>query len=328
MNRKNFLGGLAAAIFFALAGAAANAADAWPTRPVRIVVPVPPGGPSDAYARAIAQRMSEEWGQQVLVDNRTGASEIVGAQLVAKSLPDGYTLLFTTEAAIMLNQFAYLKPGYDPEKDLAPVTQMVSGPLVLVVPASLPANTLDEFVALAKARRDTPISYGSAGIGGVLQLAMVSLAQQQGLKLVHVPYRGAAPLMQDLVSGQVDAGWVGVSGAVPFVRDGRLKALVVGGSNRTKALPDAPVYRETRTKPSRADFLFGLVAPAGTPATIAEKIAATVRKIQADPKFRETHMEPFGYESIASTPAEFARFIAIDRPLQAERIRLSGLKPE
>jgi len=327
MNRKIFLGGLAT-ILLGLAAAAATAAEPWPTRPVRLVVPVPAGGPSDAYARAMAQRMSEEWGHQVVVDNKPGAGEIVGAQAVAKSPPDGHTLLFTTEAAIMLNQFAYLKPGYDVEKDLVPVTQMVSGPLVLVVPASLPVNTLDEFVALAKSRRDKPLTYGSAGIGGVLQLAMVSLAKQQDLKFVHVPYRGAAPLMQDLVSGQVDAGWVGVSGAVPFVREGKLKALVVGGSSRTKALPDTPVYRETRTGPSRADFLFGLAAPAGTPAAVAEKVAATVRKIQSDPKFRETHMEPFGYESVASTPAEFARFIANDRPQQAERIRLSGLRPE
>jgi tripartite-type tricarboxylate transporter receptor subunit TctC len=327
MNRRNFIGGLTA-LALALAGAPADATDPWPTRTVRLVVPVPPGGPSDAYARAIAQRMTEEWGQQVIVDNKPGANEIIGAQLVAKSTPDGHTLLFTTESAIMLNQFVYLQPGYDVEKDLVPVTQMVSGPLVLVVPASLPVNTLDEFVALAKARKDKPLNYGSAGGGGVLQLAMVSLAQQQNLNLVHVPYRGAAPLMQDLVSGQVDAGWVGVSGAVPFVRDGKFKALVVGSSNRIKALPETPVYRETRIKPARADFLFGLVAPAGTPAAIGEKIAATVKKIQADPKFRETYMEPFGYESVASTPAEFARFIATDRPLQAERIRLSGMKPE
>jgi tripartite-type tricarboxylate transporter receptor subunit TctC len=327
MNRKNFFTTLAAGVL-SIACAAAHAADPWPTRPVRIVVPVPAGGPSDAYARAMAQRMSEEWGQQVLVDNKPGAGEIVGAQTVAKAPPDGYTLLFTTEAAIMLNQFAYLKPGYDPEKDLLPVTQMLSGPLVLVVPAALPVNTIEEFVALAKERKDKPMTYGSAGIGGVLQLAMVSLAQQEDLKLVHVPYRGAAPLMQDLVSGQVDAGWVGVSGAAPFVRDGKLKALVVGGSSRAKALPDTPVYRETKTRPARADFLWGLVAPAGTPATIAERIAATVRKVQSDAKFRETQMEPFGYESVASTPAEFARFIAADRSLQGERIRLSGLKPE
>ena len=134
--------------------------------------------------------------------------------------------------------------------------------------------------------------------------------------------------MTDLVSGQVDSGWVGVSGAVPFVREGKLKALVVGGNNRSKALPDTPVYRETKTKPARADFLFGLAAPAGTPAAIADKIAATVKKIQADPKFRELYMEPFGYESVASTPAEFARFIAADRPVQGERIKMSGLKPE
>jgi tripartite-type tricarboxylate transporter receptor subunit TctC len=327
MNRKHFLGGIAALVM-ALASTAVTAAEPWPTRPIRLVVPVPAGGPSDAFARALAQRMSEEWGQQVIVDNRPGANEIIGAQLVAKSPADGHTLLFTTESAIILNQFAYQKPGYDIEKDLVPVTQMVSGPLVLVVPASLPVNTLDEFVALARSRKDKPLSYGSAGAGGVLQLAMVSLAQQQNLNLVHVPYRGAAPLMQDLVSGQVDAGWVGVSGAVPFVRDGKFKALVVGGTNRIKALPDTPVYRETRTKPARADFLFGLVAPAGTPAAVSEKIAATVRKIQSEAKFRETHMDPFGYESIASTPAEFARFIASDRPQQAERIRLSGLKPE
>ena len=190
MIRTNFLGGLAAlALALALAGATAHAADPWPARPVKIIVPVPAGGPSDAYARAMAQRMTEEWGQQVIVDNKPGASEIVGAQSVAKAPADGYTLLFTTEAAIMINQFAYLKPGYDVEKDLLPVTQMISGPLVLVVPASLPVNTLDEFVALAKSRKDKPLTYGSAGIGGVLQLAMVSLAQQQALSLIAVRRR-------------------------------------------------------------------------------------------------------------------------------------------
>src|SRR5688572_32071290 len=168
MNRKTFVGSIAA-ILLALAGHVATAAEPWPSKPVRIVVPVPAGGPSDSMARAIAVRLSEEWQQQVVVENKPGAGEIIAAQSVAKSAPDGHTLLFCTEAAIMLNQFAYAKPGYDVEKDLVPVTQMVSAPLVLVVPASLPVNTLDEFVALAKSRADKPLTYGSAGVGGVLQ---------------------------------------------------------------------------------------------------------------------------------------------------------------
>ena len=327
MKRKTFLAGLAS-LPLALSGLAARAAAPWPDKPVRIVVPVPPGGPSDTFSRAIAQRLTEEWKQQVIVDNRPGAGEIIAAQMVAKSPPDGYTLLFTTEAAVMLNQFAYLKPGYDPEKDLAPVTLMATAPLVMVVPASLPVNTLDEFVALAKSRKDKPLTYGSAGIGGVLQLAMVSLAKQQNLDLVHVPYRGSVPMMQDLIAGQVDSGWVGISGAVPFVKEGKLKALVIGGNSRVKALPDTPVFRETHVPPVRADFLFGLVAPAGTPAAVNERIAASVRKVMAEPRFRETQLEPFGYEAVASSPAEFARFLARDRPVQAERVKLSGLKPE
>jgi tripartite-type tricarboxylate transporter receptor subunit TctC len=301
----------------------------FPDRPVTLVVVNPPGGPTDALARAIAARLTEVWKQQVLVENRPGGSEVIGAQAVVKARPDGYTLLFCTESAVLLNQFVFQKLSYNPEKDLAPVSHLVSAPLVLVVPATLPVKNLEEFVALAKSRSaNKPLAYGSAGAGGVLHLAMVMLAKRNGIEMVHIPYKGAAPLMQDLISGQVDAGWVGVSGAVPFVRDGRMKALVVGGTSRLKALPDTPVFAETSISPERADFMFSMVAPGNTPLPVREKIAAAIKVILNDPKFRETQLEPYGYVAVASTPAEFERHLARERPFQAERIKLAGVKPE
>ena len=301
----------------------------YPEKPVTIVVGHPAGGVTDAVARAIASQLSKEWQQQVLVDNKSGSNEIIAAQSVSKARPDGYTFLLCTEAPLLLNQFVYSKLTYNAEKDLAPVSHLLSAPLTLVVPAALPVKTLDEFVALAKSRSESkPMTYGSAGAGSVLHLPMVTLEKHNGLKMVHVPYRGAAPLLLDLVSGQVDAAWVGVSAAVPFVREGKLKALVVGGTSRLKVLPEVPVFTETSIAPERADFMYSLVAPAQTPQPIRDKVAAAVKKVLNDPKFRETNLDPFGYVAIGSTPAEFEQFLVKDRPAQAERIKVSGVKPE
>ena len=157
---------------------------------------------------------------------------------------------------------------------------------------------------------------------------MAMLAKQNGIEMTHVPYKGVAPLLTDLVSGQVDAAWVAVAGAAPFVHDGRIKALVVGASERVKSLPQVPTFRETGVRPVQADFIFALLAPAGTPPAVAEKIAAAVRKIMAEPDFREKYVDPFGYSVVASSPAELGRYLARDRTLQAERVRVSGVKME
>lgn len=319
----------ATAAVAALAATPCSMAADYPTQPVKLVVPTSPGGPADVFARALAVGLTEELKQAVVVENKLGASEILAAQAVATSRPDGHTLFFSTETGLMFNKWMFAKLPYDAEKDLAPVSLVVTGPLVMVVPASLPVNSLSEFVALARSRgASKPLSYGSAGVGSVLHLPMVTLAKTNGLVMTHVPYKGAAPVIQDLLSGQLDAGWVGVAAAVPYVRDGRMKALVVGGTSRLNVLPDTPVFSETGVKPERSDFLYALTAAAGTPPQILEKAAAAVRKVINDRKFREVNMDPFGYVPVGSTPEEFARFLAKDRPIQEQRIKAAGVKPE
>ncbi|WP_137894473.1 tripartite tricarboxylate transporter substrate binding protein [Ramlibacter sp. 2FC] len=306
----------------------AHAAD-YPEQPVRVIIGNPPGGPTDVFARALAARLTDELKQQFFVDNKAGASEILAAQVVANAKPDGYTLLFCTETPLAINQFTFSKLSYNPEKDFAPITMIASAPLVLVAPASSPVKSLDEFVALARSRAATkPLTYGSAGVGGVLHLPMAMLAKNNGLELTHVPYKGATPMLQDLLSGQIDAGWVGVSGAVPYVREGKLKALVVGGTSRLSILPNTPVFSETSIAPERSDFMFSLVAPAGTPPQILDKIGQAVKKIVNDRKFKETQLDPYGYVAVGSTPEDFRKFLIKDRQVQEQRIKVSGVRPE
>ena len=327
INKRRFLLVAAAAVcFFVLP--AARAAD-YPVKPITVVLGYAAGGPLDALMRTMAPLMTEDLKQQILVDNKPGANEIIAAQTVAKARPDGYTFFLCTEAPLTQNQFIYSKLSYNPETDFAPVSRMVSATLAFVVPTTLPVNTLEEFIALAKSRGATkPLIYGSAGVGGVSHLPMAMFAKQNGLDMVHVPYKGVAPLVPDVVAARVDAAWVGVPGAVPFVKDGKLKALVVSSPSRIKALPQSPTFSETSVAPVQADVLFAIVAPAGTPSAITERISAVVKKVLSDPKFREVNLDPFGYLLVASTPAELAQYLAKDRPLQAERIRVAGVKLE
>ena len=314
---------MAAAVCLAVPGQT-RAAD-YPIKPVTVVIGYAAGGPTDVLMRAIAPRLSSEWKQQVIVDNRPGGNEIIAAQLVSKAPADGYTLLLSSEAPLTQNPFLYRKLSYNPENDFVPISRLVSSPLALVVNAALPVNNLQEFVTLAKSRSTTrPLSYASAGIGGVLHLPMAMFASQNGLTMTHVPYKGVAPLLTDVISGQVDAAWVAVAGAAPYVRDGRIKALVVDAPARVKALPQVPVFSETGVAPVQADFTFALQAPAGTPPAVTEKVAAAFRKVLLDPEFREKYLDPVGFVVVASTPAELAQYLANDRPRQAKRITVSG----
>lgn len=323
-QKRRVLCALASCLWLA-AMPAAQASSDYPSKPITVVVGYSAGGPVDTFMRALGQRLSEEWKQQIIVENKPGANEAIAAQTVAKAAADGYTLFISSEGPLTQNQFLYSKLAYSPERDFLPVSRLVTVPMALVVPTSLPVNTLQEFLSLAKKRSATkPLNYGSAGMGGVTHLPMAMLAKQHGLEMSHVPYKGAAPLLPDLVSGQVDAAFLAVSAVAPFVRDGKLKALVVSAPARAKALPQTPVFSETNVADVQADFLMGLTAPAGTPAAVADKIASAVQKIMAEAKFREKFVEPFAYLPIASTPADFTRYLAKDRSVQAERIRVSG----
>jgi tripartite-type tricarboxylate transporter receptor subunit TctC len=297
----------------------------YPNKQVSIILGYPPGGQSDVLIRALAPRLAAEWKQPVVVENRPGANEVIAAQLASRAPADGYTLFMCTETALTQNPFLFRSLPYNPEKDFAPVTQMVKVIMGLAVNAKVPVNTLSEYIALVKGRSaGNPISYGSVGTGGVMHLPMAMLAKQNGLNMLHVPYKGGGPATTDLLSGQIDSIWLPVSGLVPFMRDGRLKVLVVDAPARVKSMPDVPTFSETGVAPVQAAFMLAMMAPAGTPKEITEKVSSTINKIMSDPKFRETQLDPFGLVLVGSTPSELATYLTMDRPRQAERIKISG----
>ncbi len=309
-----------------LAFGQAPATGGYPSKPITFIVGYAAGGPTDVMMRALAPYLSQALGKPVIVDNKIGASESIAAQFVANAAPDGHTVLMTTEAPYTMNQFLYRKLPYNPEKDFAPVSHLLNSPMALVVPASSPANTVQELIALAQSRagKQQPLNYGSAGPGSPIHLAMVSFLSQNKLDMVHVPYKGLAPVVTELLAGRIDAAWGGLAAMVPHVREGKLKALVIDAPERVKTLPDVPVFKETGVARSQANFIFALAAPAGTPAPIRERLALELRKALNDPDFRARQIDPYGYVPVGSTPAELEQFIVKDRVSQAERIRLSG----
>ena len=299
-------------------------AETFPAKPVTIVVPYSPGGPVDNLSRALGIRLTKEWGQPVLVLNKTGANEIIGAEFVAKSPADGYTLFAATEGALTMNPHLYKKLPYNAEKDFTPISRLITVPMVFIVPHNSKANTLKEFVQLARNAKDKPMSYGSSGAGGIVHLPLAMFAKQENLEMVHVPYKGAAPLIPDIIAGQVDSAILGVSVIEQHVKSGKLKALAISGDSRSIALPEVPTFKEAGVKDINGAFNIGLVAPAGTPSAVVEKIANDVRKILMDPDFRHTQIDAYSYLAVGSTPEEYKNFLAKDFKVQAERVKISG----
>jgi len=299
-------------------------AEVFPTKPVSIVVPYAPGGPVDNLSRVLATRLGKDWGQPVLVVNKTGANEIIGAEFVAKSAPDGYTLFAATEAALTMNPHLYKKLPYNAEKDFAPISRLISVPMVFFVPVNSKANSLQEFIHLARNAKDKPLTYGSSGAGGIVHLPLAMFTKQEGLEMVHVPYKGAGPLIPDVISGQVDSAVLGVSVIEQHVKAGKLKALAVSSPSRSLALPDVPTFKEAGVRDIDAVFSIGLVAPAGTAPAIVEKIASDVRRILMDPEFRKANIDAYSYIAIGSTPAEYRNFLVSDFKVQGERVKVSG----
>lgn len=313
------------ALLPALGQAQPAAGNSYPNKPVNIVVPYAAGGPVDNLARALAIRLNKAWSQPVVVLNRTGANEIIGAEYVAKSAPDGYTLFAATEAALTMNPHLYKKLPYNAQKDFAPISRLISVPMVFFVPQNAKANTLQEFIAQARqAGKNKPLTYGSSGAGGIVHLPLAMFAKQEGLEMVHVPYKGAAPLIPEVIAGQIDAAVLGVSVIEQHIKGGKLKALAVSSETRSVALPDVPTFKEAGVRDIQAVFNIGLLAPAGTPAPLVEKISADVRRALLEPEFRKTQIEAFSYVAVASTPAEYRDFLARDYQVQGERVRTSG----
>lgn len=307
--------------------ASAAAAQTYPGKPVTIVVPYSAGGPVDNFIRALGQQLSESWKQPVVVLNKPGANEIIGADHVAKSAPDGYTLFAGTEASLTMSPHLYKKLPYNVEADFVPISQLVSLPLMLFTHKNTPASTVAEFVDLARKAKaqGKPLNYGSTGAGGIAHLPIVTFEKQEGISMTHVPYRGAANLIPDVIAGQVDAAVLAVSVIEQHVKTGALKPLAVSSETRSVALPQVPTFKEAGFKDIHAIFSIGLLAPKGTPAAVVDKIAASTRAIITTSDFRQKNIDAFSYVPVASSPLEFKAFLSGNSKLQAERVKASGV---
>ncbi|MGJ7570593.1 Bug family tripartite tricarboxylate transporter substrate binding protein [Variovorax sp. RB2P76] len=303
---------LACGALVALAAAPGHAQgpEAWPDKPVTLVVPTAAAGGTDTIARLIADALGKTLKQTFIVDNRPGANGILGADLVARGTPDGYRLLFTYAAAMVVNPSLYKKLPYDPVKDFAPVAQVGRGGNLLLVRNDLPVKTLKDFVAYAKARPDK-LSYCSWGNGSGGHLAMESLKKQAGLVMMHVPYKGSGPCVQDLLGGQVDAAFADMSSTVEIVRAGRLKALANSGPSRIPMLPDVPTMTEVGY-PFTTYAWYGLLAPAKTPPAVVKKLNEAVNQALKDPAVVRRLRELNFTDLPQNTPEQFAETIQQD----------------
>lgn len=280
----------------------------YPTKPVHIVVPYPAGGAVDAFARVLTQQLSEMWGQQVVVDNRPGASTMIGAEQVAKSPPDGYTLLLTAELTLVIVPHLYEKIPYDPLRDFAPVVALVSATQALVANPSLPVKTVKDLVALAKAKPGQ-LTYGSFGNGSTGHLNMEVLQAMTGARFNHIPYNGAGPAMNDVIGGHIDFMLAALSIVKGNVQAGKLHMIGVGSNHRSSEFPDVPTLSESGAPGFEAKSWFGLVAPAGTPPDVIKKINQDVTRVISDHAFAEKYLAAQGLESITGTPEQFAAFV-------------------
>jgi tripartite-type tricarboxylate transporter receptor subunit TctC len=280
----------------------------YPSKPVHIVVPYPPGGAVDAFARVLSQQLSDVWSQQVVVENRPGASTMIGAEQVAKSPADGYTLLLTAELTFVTVPHLYEKIPFDPLKDFAPITALVSATQALVANPSLPAKTVKDIVALAKTKPGE-LSYGSFGIGSTGHLNMEVLQAMTGVRFNHVPYTGAGPAMNDVIGGHINFMFAALSVVKGNVQAGKLRMIGVGSDHRSREFPDVPTISESGARGFEAKSWFGLAAPAGTPADIIKKINKDVAKVLSDPAFADRYLAAQGLESIVSSPEQFVTFI-------------------
>ena len=291
----------------------------YPNRPVRIVVPQAAGGGVDIVARAIAQKLTESWGQQVIVDNRPGANGIIGIEAVAKSKPDGYTIAAPFTSVLTINPFVYKSLPYDAFRDFAPIMQSVNNIIVLVVNPYLPVRSVKQLVALGKSRPGDLI-YGSFGVGNLTHLAAELLRLETGLKMVHVPYKGETPAVTDLIAGQYVLLFATSAGVNAHIKAGRLRLLATGGEKRAAAYPDTPTMGEAGYPNASVTGWSGLVAPAGTPPEIVRKFQRDAARHVLSPELGE-RLTALGAEPVGSTPDEFAAFIKAEADKWSRVIR-------
>lgn len=315
------LASLAAALL--LAGSAL--AQSYATKPVRIVVPYPPGGAGDLSTRAFAERFSAKIGQSVIVENMPGASQIIGGQAVAKAAPDGYTMVLASPTSMVLNPALRKSLPYAPER-MTLISKLFTAPLFVIVSGKLPVNTLPELVAYMKARPGE-LNYGSIGEGSATHLATALFAQLTGTQMKHIPYKGSAGINPDLMSGVLQMHFDPGAGTLALVRDGRLKALAVTGAKRSPTLPNVPTAIEAGVAGYEVVSWWGLAAPEGVPPALAKQIAAAVAQALADPALKDVALK-FNIEYEATTPEQFTAFVQAEKQRWGQVIQTLGLKPE
>jgi len=312
-----------AVIVIALLLSGAIQAQDYPNKPVRIVIPFPAGGGTDILSRALGQKLSEQWKQPIIVDNRPGGGANIGADHAAKSAPDGYTL-FMSSTIHSINVSLYPKLSYDFLKDFAPMGLVAETAQVLVVHPSVPASNVKEFIALLKSQPGK-LSYSSAGNGSQPHLAAELFKSMTGTDMAHIPYKGAPPAMNDLLAGQVAASFATTPTAVPNVKSGKVRALGVSSTKRVPALPDVPTIAESGVPGYDANGYFGLMGPAGVPPAIVARINAAVTAIVREPAMSKT-LSDLGYEVSTTTPAEHAAFLREEVAKWAKVVKESGAK--
>jgi tripartite-type tricarboxylate transporter receptor subunit TctC len=315
---------LSAALCLAAASAAAQG---WPARPITIVVPAAPGGVTDALGRVLAQRLTEAWGQQVIVENKPGANNQLAAEYVAKSAPDGYTLFIGPEVTFVVNPSIYARLAYDPVKDFTPISGLVTINHALIVNPAVPAASVQELIDLAK-RRPGELNYGTFGIGSSGHLNMEMLQGLAGVRFVPVHYKGATPALTDVIAGHIQLMFISVGSAVPQWREGKVRILAVGAAKRLAGLPEIPTVAESGLPGYEAVSWFGLFGPAGLAPDAVAKLNGEVRHIFADPAFRAAFLAPQFFESIAGPPDDLAAFLKSEAAKWGRVIRDAKIKVE
>ena len=324
MKIQQPVGPIAALVLLAFASTAD--AQSWPSKPIRIISPYPPAGANDLLARISAPKLSEQLGQPVVVENRAGATGNIGAELVAKAPADGYTLLMGQAGNLTINISLMAKIPFDPVRDFSPVTMVASTPNVLVVHPSLPVRTVKDLIALAKAKPGQ-INYATSGIGSPGHLAAELLNKSAGIRLVHIPYKGAAPALLDVVAGNAHLYFTSAVSAQPFIPSGRLRMVAVASAKRSPSLPEVPTVAEAGFPEFDVSSWWGVVAPASTPREVVMRLQTEIHRVIALPEIRAKLAEQ-GLDIATNTPEQFAAYIKSETAKWAKLIREVGVKPE
>lgn len=314
--------GAIACLGFAIAASHSSAQQAYPTKPIRMICPFPPGGTTDVVARLVAQKLTEAWKEQVIVDNRTGAGGIIGTELAAKSPADGYTVLLGSITTHAVNPALYKKLNFDPVKDFTPVSLVVSSPQLLAVHPSVPAKSVKDLIALAKSKPGQ-LNYASAGVGTSPHLTFELFKSMAGIDVVHVPYKGTGPAITELIAGQVQMMITGVVALMPHVKSGKLRGLGVTSAKRVAALPDLPTVAESGVPTFDVSSWFGVFLPANTPKPIVTKMNQEIRKIVEIPDVRQ-RLISLGADPATNTPEEFAAYVKSEMARWGKVVRDTG----